>query len=95
MSEELRKANDALSACMDAEMPRPEGKETWAYRDLPQIIEPLFTELVERIGEENIYWLTKASYTHADGVYRRGQMFVSPQGLDNVRAMIAERKNPN
>jgi hypothetical protein len=88
----LRSTNDALSAAMDAAMPRPEGKEDWSYRDLPKVREDFFAELLALIGEENIHWLTRAQYVHDGEVFKRGQMFVSPAGLERLRVHIASKR---
>lgn len=58
----------------------------WVYRDLPKLSYEMFDKLVAMIGEENIVWLTQADY----GTSKRGQLLVSPAGMENIRA---ERKN--
>lgn len=61
----------------------------WEYRDLPRMTPEYFDKLIGIIGEENIRWLTQADY----GDTKRGQMFVSPNGLENVRKYAATKIN--
>lgn len=55
----------------------------WEYRDLPRMTPEYFDKFVALIGEENIRWLTLAEC--GDGC-KRGQLFVSPTGLERARA---------
>jgi hypothetical protein len=86
----------SLKDFLDA-MPLPEGEpfagetlraDGWEYRDLPRMTPEYFDKLIEIIGEKNIRWLTFADY----GDTKRGQFFISPDGLKNVRAHVAARQ---
>lgn len=81
---ELNELNDALTDMLQ-HMPRPPGKEDWEYRDLPKIRSDFFAQFIELVGEENIVWITRARYEHEDGTYERGQLWVSPAGLQRAR----------
>ena len=56
----------------------------WVYRDLPRMAPEYFEKLVALIGEDNIVWLSRADY----GDTQRGQMLVSPAGMENLRAYL-------
>lgn len=86
MTDDVRALSDAFADFLSEHMPRPKGKEDWHYRDLPQMREDFFNDFVELIGEENIVWLTRAQYQHEDGLYKRGQLFMSPEGMERVSA---------
>jgi len=81
-----------------ANMPLPKGEpfpgetlraDGWEYRDLPRMSLEMFDKFVVIIGEENIRWLSSASGTD----WKRGQMFVSPKGLENARAHTAKKRH--
>lgn len=80
-----RAVNDVLSDWLPAHM----GKPDWEYRDLPRMTPEFFAKFVDLVGEDNILWITKASYK--DGT-QRGQLLVSPEGLKRARA-YSEGKN--
>lgn len=54
------------------------GKPDWAYRDLPRMHPENLDSLVQIIGEDEIFWITKAEYK--DGSVR-GQILISPLGM--------------
>lgn len=61
----------------------------WEYRDVPTRMRPdLWDEFLDIIGAGNYRLLTLATYE--DG-YKRGQMFVSPDGLKNLREYDARK----
>ena len=68
----------------------------YQYRDLPRMTEPYFSDLIEIIGEDNIIWITQAEYGEKDGRRsKRGQMLVSPEGIENVRAYRDNKEKKN
>jgi len=54
----------------------------WQYRDLPRMTQDAFDCLLDIIGEGNVRWLSFARY----GSTVRGQCFISPAGIENMRA---------
>lgn len=81
MNENIRKLNDTLSAIMDESMPRPVGMEDWAYRDMPKTREDFFDMFIKILGADNIKWITFAMYLHDGVTYKRGQFWLSPEGI--------------
>lgn len=88
MTQQVHDLNNALTDLL-SETPKPPGMEDWEYRDLPKMRSDFFDQFVELIGEENIRWITKAHYVRNGETYERGQMWVSPAGLDRARAHTA------
>lgn len=84
--EEITHLNDFLTKLFDVGLPRPPGKENWVYRDLPKMREDFFDKFVELVGSENIAWITQAKYEYEDGIYKRGQLFISPEGIERLKA---------
>lgn len=77
---------------MDMPLGEPFPGETlradgWEYRDLPRMTPEDFDQFVTLVGKENIRWLAMANYP--DGT-RRGQLLVSPKGLEKVRLYSAK-----
>lgn len=58
----------------------------WVYRDLPRMAPEYFDELINLIGDENIVWLSLANY----GSSKRGQMLISPEGMERLRNRVKE-----
>lgn len=65
------------------------GKPDWTYRDLPRMTPETLNQLVMIIGEENIDWITHASYD--DGSVR-GQILISPLGMAALGAYNSTRQ---
>lgn len=60
------------------ELAKSLGKPGWTYRDLPRMIPEVRDNIVQIIGEDQIYWITQAEYK--DGSVR-GQILISPLGM--------------
>ncbi len=68
---------------MDGHPDKPEG---WKYVDFPMLDVDLWRGMISAIGENNIKLLTFARYERPNGsVAMRGQSFLSPQGVDNMK----------
>lgn len=59
----------------------------WEYRDLPRMTPNAFKMLTDIFGDENLRWLTRAFYE--DGS-TRGQVFISPAGMERAKVHNAE-----
>lgn len=67
----------------------------WVYRDLPNLLPELFDRFVSLAGDGNLVWLTLAERKWPDGVTtKRGQCLISPAGVANLTAHVAEEKSP-
>jgi hypothetical protein len=61
-------------------------KPDWTYYDLPKMGPKYFDQLIyDIIGEDNVSFLTRVSHTDRDGDWFRGQILISPAGMDNIR----------
>ena len=81
-----------LNAMLDAayaDLAEQMGKPGWKYRDLPRMTPETLNMLVMIIGEENIEWITHASY---DDGSCRGQILISPLGMDALGAYNSFRQ---
>jgi hypothetical protein len=69
----------------------------WEYRDTPPMLPEYWKMLMNKLGEENVRRLTyvERTYKDDDRLYVRGQMFISPKGLENLKAWLVERKSSN
>lgn len=68
-----------------------EGKtyraDGWAYLDVPRVVPEGWDLMVERAGADNIVVLAMTQGSTRDGqAYVRGQVLVSPEGLEALRA---------
>ncbi len=84
----IRALNDALTIVMQS-MPRPAGKEDWQYRDMPKVRKDFFDKFLGIVGDCNIAWITRAVYRYDDGEYHRGQFWISPDGIENLKKYSA------
>lgn len=66
----------------------------WQYRDTPPMLPHFWDELLGVIGEGNYRLLTYVEYTYKgdDRLYKRGQMFISPAGLTNLKDRAEKNK---
>ncbi len=64
----------------------------WTYKDLPRMTLDIMDQFIELIGEENIRWITHATYEGVRGqpTTTRGQVMISPAGVQRGRE-YAER----
>ena len=62
------------------------GLHDWDYHDLPKLREDYYDLFVSIAGEENLKWITKAEYHELDGLYKRGQLMISPEGKERLSA---------
>lgn len=89
INRKVEKMSNIIEQIMEAEQEmfrEHTGLTDWFYKDLPKIEEKLFNKLIETIGEENIHWITQAEYTHVGKVYKRGQIMISPTGIESLKA---------
>lgn len=57
----------------------------WKYKDFEKMPAEDWEQLLALYGDGNFRLITSASYKKDGQVLKRGQMFVSPQGLANER----------
>ena len=63
------------------------GKPGWTYYDLPQMALDYFELIQQIIGPGNLCFITYANRSNSDGTsWHRGQILISPEGMDNIRA---------
>ena len=67
-----------LDETLTKSLPEELGFPDWTYKDLPRMIPSVKDEFVALVGEENIKWITFASYD--DGSVR-GQVLLSPTAM--------------
>lgn len=60
------------------------GKPDWTYRDLPLMTPKCAEDLFAVIGEGNYFKLTWAEYSRGDEIAVRGQILISPKGMENL-----------
>lgn len=79
-------------------LPHPAGEpfpgetliaDGWIYRDLPRMTQEAFNHFLDILGEENARFLTFARYS-GDAV--RGQLLMSPAGMERLKAHSAASK---
>lgn len=59
----------------------------WAYMNVSRVVPEGWDRMVERAGAENLVVLAMSKGTNRAGqAYVRGQVLVSPQGLEALRA---------
>lgn len=86
-----------VAAALNSLMPLPDGEpfdgetiraDGWVYRDLDRMTPDAWDELHCVIGADNIRFMTWANY----GKSVRGQIWISPAGMDNLRAVLTKSK---
>lgn len=55
--------------------------DDYSYRDLPRMSKENFDQFREIAGDENLVWLSLASY----GSEKRGQVLISPDGMRRLQ----------
>lgn len=78
LTELLQEASDALAEAA--------GVPGWTYRDLPRMTPEVMKQFIELVGSENLKFLTYADY----GKSVRGQVFISPKGMDIIDKTAGE-----
>ena len=64
----------------------------WFYRDINWMTLPYFDQMLEIIGEDNYKIITGTVRSDWEGgPFRRGQVLISPQGMENVKEWSAKR----
>lgn len=63
----------------------------WVYRDLPKMTQEALNKFLDIVGEENTRWLSFARYKPANDV--RGQLLISPAGMDRMRSYSLTSKD--
>ncbi len=81
MTNDFKQLNDMLTVHLETELPAKLGKPDWTYRDLPQMLSAFMTGFIELVGEENLHWITRASYPNG---MERGQVLISPAGMERI-----------
>lgn len=67
----------------------------WIYRDIARTTPALWDELMGILGEENVVVLVRSngwSNSTGEEIWRRGQVLVSPKGVERATAFAASRK---
>lgn len=57
----------------------------WEYRDLPRMTQEQFNQFLDVVGEENVEFLTFARYNSDSGCRVRGQLMISPYGMQKLK----------
>ena len=89
-----------LQQMLDA-MPLPAGEpfpgetlmaDGWIYRDIPGLLTfEMWDLLLSYIGEGH-YRILAMSIVHRDGDWKRGQLLISPTGMENMKANVAKSR---
>lgn len=66
------------------------GLPDWHYKDLPKMTPEILDKLVDAIGPDHIKWITKAEYKIEGKDFKRGQVMISPEGIENLKTFLAE-----
>ena len=72
--------------------PPPPGYEDWVYRDVPWLREDFWSDFMNLLGVDNYLLIAGSRRTLDDGRYFRGQFFISPQGMENLRVRNEENQ---
>lgn len=64
----------------------------WVFRDIPWCTTSAWAELMFLIGEGNVRHVATSSQKIQGEPSVRGQVIISPAGLDNLRAELVRRK---
>ena len=59
------------------------GFPDWKYKDLPRMTPEFNIEFRQIVGEENIKWITFATYPKSGTC--RGQILISPAGMTRLK----------
>lgn len=78
LAELMEEANNALAEAA--------GVPGWTYRDLPRMTPEVMKQFIELVGSENLKFLTYADY----GKSVRGQVFISPKGMEIIDKTAGE-----
>lgn len=76
--EEVMQLAMMLDEALGKSIPAELGFPDWTYKDLPRMLPSVKDEFVALVGEDNIKWITFASYD--DGSVR-GQVLLSPTAM--------------
>lgn len=77
------------------QIPAPAGKEDWEFRDISWIREDLWDDLINNIlGRENVSIMAASARNFKDtpGNFVRGQIFISPIGMERLRERNRQNK---
>lgn len=77
---------------MEEQYNKSMGVEGWSYRDIPWTLESFWDELINVIDPVNIKIITLAGRESEQGIYRRGSLLVSPEGMERIRKYAEEKK---
>jgi hypothetical protein len=80
-SPELVRQMSAAHKSMEASFNASMGTEGWVYRDLPLMSLAMWDELFTIIGDSNV----RVIISTRRGDSRRGQVLISPDGLQRMR----------
>lgn len=85
----------ALLAALDAlqpPIPEPYKSQGWVYRDLPGKLSPeMWDHFLEILGPDNYTILAMSESKDPENPWKRGQFFISPQGMENLKAHTATK----
>lgn len=85
----------------EAEFNRCAGTVGWALRDLPRMTVPLFDELIELLGKDNVQFMAgsrgdfriKGREAEPCDPWVRATLLISPEGMGRVASHNAEAAN--
>lgn len=68
-------------------------QDGWVYRDPSKMTSALWNEFLGIIGEGNYRLMSHAKYHGSGEVYERGQLLISPAGMDNLTSHVKKKAN--
>ena len=68
------------------------GKPDWHYRDLPWMRLEYWNHLMVVFGDEDVMFIAGSKKQFEDGFFVRGQILVSPGGMENLTAHLQQIK---
>ena len=79
---------------MENEFNKSFGTVDWVYRDIGWMKQEYWDRLIEALGEDNIKIIAASTRDDwGDSVFCRGQLLISPEGVQNSIAFADEIKN--
>lgn len=86
----MAEISDHETSTLFAMMDEPFTGETylqdgWVYRDPRKMKTALWERFLNIIGVGNYRLMSLANYSYPDGNYKRGQLLISPTGMENLR----------
>lgn len=87
--DKIKGLQDALSAAIAAGMPPELKARGWEYRDVPGLCTPeAWDSLLALIGHGEYQIVAVTSGVNKNGPFKRGQLFISPKGFENMKQSL-------